>query len=156
MTQVAFVKTRDRAAGVKRAIDLLSLDSMRGQDLFLKPNFNSADTAPGSTHNDILSALVQQLQVKGAARMTVGDRSGMGNTQQVMQQKGIFRMADELGFETVVFDDLDADDWELMAIEGSYWQQGFAVARPVLEADGVIQSCCLKTHRFGAALHHVA
>jgi uncharacterized protein (DUF362 family) len=34
-------------------------------------------------------------------------------------------------------------------VEDSHWVQGFAVARPVLEADGVVQACCLKTHRFG-------
>ena len=36
-----------------------------------------------------------------------------------------------------------------MQVERSHWQNGFAVARPVLEADGVIQTCCLKTHRYG-------
>ena len=149
MAQVAFVKTKDRAAGVDKALALLELSSMEGKDLFLKPNFNSADAPPGSTHDDTLSAVVRALQAMGAGRITVGDRSGMGDTRSVMQQKGIFRMADELGFETMVFDDLDADGWETMQIEGSHWQKGFAVARPVLEADGVVQTCCLKTHRFG-------
>ena len=149
MARVAFVKTQDRADGVDRALALLELDSMQGRDLFLKPNYNSADAPPGSTHNDTLSALVRALQALGAGRITVGDRSGMGDTRRVMEQKGIFRMADEMGFDTVVFDDLDTDGWELMQIEGSHWQQGFAIARPVLEADGVVQTCCLKTHRFG-------
>ncbi|MBL7063593.1 MAG: DUF362 domain-containing protein, partial [Anaerolineae bacterium] len=63
--------------------------------------------------------------------------------------KGVFRLADELGFDVVVFDELDASGWEMMQVEGSHWQNGFAVARPVLEADGVIQTCCLKTHRYG-------
>ena len=149
MAQVAFVKTNDRAAGVEKALALLELSSMEGKDLFLKPNFNSADAPPGSTHDDTLSALVRALQALGAGQITVGDRSGMGDTRSVMQQKGIFRMADELGFETMVFDDLDADGWETMQIPRSHWQKGFAVARPVLEADGVVQTCCLKTHRFG-------
>jgi uncharacterized protein (DUF362 family) len=122
---------------------------MQSQDLFLKPNYNSADPTPGCTHNDTLRALVRALQALGAGRITVGDRSGMGDTRRVMEQKGIFRMADEMGFETVVFDDLDTDGWEKMQVEGSHWQQGFAVARPVLEADGIVQTCCLKTHRFG-------
>jgi uncharacterized protein (DUF362 family) len=44
MTQVAFVKTQDRQAGVDKALDLLEIASitMKGKDLFLKPNFNSA------------------------------------------------------------------------------------------------------------------
>jgi uncharacterized protein (DUF362 family) len=149
MIQVAFVKTKDRATGVNKALDLLGINSMKGKDLFLKPNFNSADPTPGSTHNGTLSALVRRLQAMGAGRITVGDRSGMGNTRAVMEQKGIFRMADELGFETVVFDELDASGWEMMQVAGSHWQKGFAVACPVLEADGVVQTCCLKTHRYG-------
>ena len=149
MAQVAFVKTQDRAAGVNNALDLLGFNTVQGKDLFLKPNFNSADPTPGSTHNDTLSALVQRLQAMGASRITVGDRSGMGDTRSAMEQKDIFRMADELGFETVVFDELDADGWELQQVEGSHWKNGFAVARPVLDADGVIQTCCLKTHGFG-------
>ncbi len=149
MAQVAFVKTQDRAAGVNKALDLLEINSMQGQDLFLKPNFNSADVPPGSTHNDTLSALVRTLQAMGADRITVGDRSGMGDTRSAMRQKGVFRLADELGFDVVVFDELDASGWEMMQVEGSHWQNGFAVARPVLEADGMIQTCCLKTHRYG-------
>jgi len=149
MAQVAFVKTQDRAAGINRALDLLEINSMKGKDLFLKPNFNSADAPPGSTHNNTLSALVRALQAMGAGRLAVGDRSGMGDTRNVMKQKDIFRMADELGFDTVVFDELDTSGWEMMQVEGGHWQNGFAVARPVLEADGVIQTCCLKTHRYG-------
>jgi uncharacterized protein (DUF362 family) len=149
MTRVTFVKTQDRQAGVNRALDLLEIASMKGKDLFLKPNFNSADVPPGSTHSDTLSALVRRLQAMGAARITVGDRSGMGDTRGVMKQKGIFRMADELGFETVVFDELDADGWKKVQLPESDWQKGFAVAQAVLGADGVVQTCCLKTHRYG-------
>jgi uncharacterized protein (DUF362 family) len=149
MTRVAFVKTQDRVAGLNKALDLLEINSMKGKDLFLKPNFNSSDAPPGSTHNDTLKTLVRRLQAMGAGRITIGDRSGMGHTRSVMEQKDTFRMADELGFETVVFDELDASGWEMMQVAGSHWQKGFAVARPVLEADGVVQTCCLKTHRYG-------
>jgi uncharacterized protein (DUF362 family) len=149
MAQVAFVKTQDRTAGVTRALDLIAFGSVEGRALFLKPNYNSADPTPGSTHNDTLSALVRALQARGAGRITVGDRSGMGDTRAVMEQKGIFGLAQELGVETVVFDELAADEWELVQPEGSHWQRGFRVARPVLDADGVIQTCCLKTHRYG-------
>jgi len=148
-SQVAFVKTDDRATGVKKALKLLNLNRISGKNLFLKPNFNSADAAPGSTHPDTLSALVMALQTLGVDRLVVGDRSGMGGTRQVMERKDIFRMADELGFETMVFDELAADDWLVQHMPGSYWQQGFAVPQPVLKADGVVQTCCLKTHRYG-------
>ena len=149
MTQIAFVKTQDRAAGIEEALDLLGFDGLDGQRVFLKPNFNSADAFPGSTHNDTLVGLIRELQARGAGAITVGDRSGMGDTRRVMEQKGIFRLAEEPGVETVVFDELDADGWELMDLPSDHWKRGFAVARPVLDADVVVQTCCLKTHRFG-------
>jgi len=149
MAQVAFVKTRDRIAGVNKALDLLGLNPVKGKNLFLKPNFNSADEAPGSTHNDTLSTLVRRLQMMGAEHITIGDRSGMGDTRAVMERKEIFRMADELDFSTLVFDDLEDHDWEIKQMADSYWQNGFAMARPMLKADGVVQTCCLKTHRYG-------
>lgn len=92
--RVAFVKTRDRAAGVVRAIDLLGIGRFDGRDLFVKPNCNSADLAPGSTHEDTLVALLGTLRALGAGPLTVGDRSGMGNTRAVLEEKGIFRMAE--------------------------------------------------------------
>ena len=85
----------------------------------------------------------------GAGRITVGDRSGMGDTRRVMERKETFRMGEELGFDTVVLDELDDADWKVVNPQGSHWQRGFALPRPVLEADGVVQACCLKTHQFG-------
>ncbi|MEJ2338082.1 MAG: DUF362 domain-containing protein [Gemmatimonadales bacterium] len=146
---VAFVKTRDRAAGVRRAVEMLELNPARGKHLFLKPNFNSHHGGPGSTHNDTLAALAEQLRAMGAGRITVGDRSGMGDTRRVMERKETFRMGEELGFDTVVLDELDDADWKVVNPPGSHWQRGFALPRPVLEADGVVQACCLKTHQFG-------
>jgi uncharacterized protein (DUF362 family) len=149
MAQIAFVKTGDRAAGVRKALALLETNPFKGKSIFLKPNFNSADPTPGSTHDDVLSTVATVLQEMGAGRLTVGDRSGMGDTRKVMEKKDVFRMAEELGFETVVLDELDEDGWQEMHVEGEHWSRGFAVARPVLEADGVVQTCCLKTHRYG-------
>jgi uncharacterized protein (DUF362 family) len=149
MTRVALVKTRERITGVNRALDLLDLPSFEGKSLFLKPNYNSADPTPGSTHNDVLVALVRGLRARDAGPIIVGDRSGMGDTRQVMQRKGIFGLAEELAFETVVFDELDAGGWQRVHVPGSHWRKGFAVAKPVLEAGAVVQTCCLKTHRFG-------
>jgi len=147
--RVAFVKTRDRAAGVGRAIDLLGIGRFEGTDLFVKPNYNSADPAPGSTHEDTLVALLAKLRSLGAGPLTVGDRSGMGSTRAVMEAKQAFRIAQEFDAGVVVLDELGADDWELIQPPGSHWRHGFALPRRVRQAGGVVQTCCLKTHRFG-------
>lgn len=149
VARVAFVKTMDRSAGVARAIDLLQIGRLNGKDLIVKPNFNSADKAPGSTHEDTLTALLRTLKSMGAGPLTIGDRSGMGNTREVMEKKRVFELAREFGAKVVVFDELGAEDWELIELPGSHWQQGFALPRLVRNAGGVVQTCCLKTHRYG-------
>lgn len=146
---VAFVKTTDRISGIKKALELLEFTSVRGKKIFLKPNFNSSDNAPGSTHNDTLISLIRNLHERGADQIAVGDRSGMGDTRQVMKRKEIFTMAEELQFDTVVLDELKADEWVMQRVENGHWQKGFAVPKPVLDSDGIIQTCCLKTHRYG-------
>ena len=149
IARVAFVKTMDRSAGAARAIDLLEMGRFNGRDLFVKPNLNSADKAPGSTHEDTLTALLRTLKVMGAGPLAVGDRSGMGNTREVMAKKRVFGIAEEFDARVVVFDELGADDWELIKPPDGHWQQGFALPRLVRNAGGIVQTCCLKTHRYG-------
>jgi uncharacterized protein (DUF362 family) len=149
MGRVSFVITQDRAEGTRKAIELLGKVPVSGEKVFLKPNFNSADPTPGSTHNDVLRSMVEWLWEQGAGSITVADRSGMGDTRQVMRDKGVLDMAGELGFEPMVLDELDREGWELIRSEESHWRDGFFIARPCLEADVVVQTCCLKTHRYG-------
>ena len=149
LAPIALIKTQDRVSGMHRAFDLLELDTWAGKRVFVKPNFNSADPSPGSTHPELLRALVQKLWALGAASITVGDRSGMGHTRTVMERLGIFAMAEELGFEVLMLDQLAAKDWQMIQPDGGHWQRGFPFARAALEADVIVQTCCLKTHRFG-------
>lgn len=149
MSRVALISTDDRAEGTRRAIELFGDLPVAGKRVFLKPNFNSADPTPGSTHNDVLRSLVDWLWGEGAGSITVGDRSGMGDTRRVMRDKGVLDMASELDFEPLVLDELGPEGWELMRPDESHWQEGFFIARPCLEADVVVQTCCLKTHRYG-------
>lgn len=146
---IALVKTTDRSEGVRRAIELLGYNSVNGRPVLLKPNFNSADPAPASTHPDVFRSLLLALQDMGAKRITVGERSGMGNTYQVMRQIGVFDLADTIGFETAVFDDLTQADWVVRSDSDFHWSEGFAVPKLLLNAECVVQTCNLKTHRYG-------
>jgi uncharacterized protein (DUF362 family) len=148
-SRVVLVRSEDRVAGTRRALDLLQPDGIQGQTVFLKPNYNTGDPAPAATDTALLEALVQELQNAGAGQITVGDRSGMADTRQAMETKGVFQLADRYGLNALVFDELEAEDWQYFDAAGTHWSQGFAVARPVLDAGAVINTCCLKTHRFG-------
>ncbi len=146
---VVLVKTEDRTEGVRRALSILEARDFHGKRVLVKPNLNSSHAAPGSTHNDVLATMVQWVEQNGAEHITVGDRSGMEKTRRVMDKKGLPAMGDDLGFDLIAFDELNAEDWEHIEFEGSDWPSGIALARPVLEAEGIVSLCCLKTHRFG-------
>ncbi len=147
--RVALVKTENRAEGIESALNLLGINPAEGRQVFLKPNFNSADPFPGSTHNETLETLVSRLWDMGATSIVVGDRSGMGDTREVMQNKGIFEMAKRLDFEVLALNDLTTDRWEMFQPEGSHWQKGFPFSKDCLRSPCVVQTCNLKTHRFG-------
>ena len=150
VSKISLVRTRDRAEGVPRAIALLQSNPVRGKAVTLKPNFNSADLAPGSTHNDTLRALVLTLQQMGSTRITLAERSGPGDsTRQVMEKKGIFNLAQELGFDVINLEELGPEGWVHVNPADSHWEQGFHFPRVYLEAECIVQTCCLKTHAYG-------
>jgi uncharacterized protein (DUF362 family) len=147
-SRVAFVGTEDRKAGVPLAIKTLGINPVRKKDVLIKPNFNTADATPGSTHNDTLVALVEEVWKMGAKSVSLGERS-YPPTRSVMEQKGILPLMQALDVRIVDFDDLDPKDWVKVNPRDSHWQDGFRVARPILEAECLISTCCLKTHRYG-------
>jgi uncharacterized protein (DUF362 family) len=149
VSRVVLVRSEDRVAGTRKALDLLQPEGLTEQTIFLKPNYNTADPAPASTDTALLEALVQELQTAGAGPITIGDRSGMADTRQAMQTKGVFELADRYGIQSIVLDELGPEDWQSFPAEGTHWSRGFAFARPALQADAVVSTCCLKTHRFG-------
>ncbi|PSN17206.1 hypothetical protein C7271_18945 [filamentous cyanobacterium CCP5] len=149
ISRVVLIKTDDRVAGTQQALDLLQPDGIAGQTVFLKPNYNTGDPAPAATDTALLETLVKELQAAGAGAMTIGDRSGMADTRAAMTQKGVFELSDRYGLNAIVFDEMDTDQWQYFDAEGTHWQQGFAFARPILDAGAVVNTCCLKTHRYG-------
>lgn len=148
-SRVVLVHSEDRVAGTRRAIEMLQPEGISNQTVFLKPNYNTADPAPASTDTKLLEALIQELQNAGAKQITIGDRSGMADTRQAMTSKGVFKLADKYGAKAIVFDEMERDDWQYFPAAGTHWSKGFAFARPVLNAGAIVNTCCLKTHRFG-------
>ncbi len=148
-SKVALVKAEDRAKGIAAAMNLISFPSPKGKSVLIKPNFNTADPTPGSTHNDTLRQLAMEMKARGASKLTVGESSGPPPTQSVIEAKGIPALAQELGFDVVNFDELPPEGWVHFNPPGCHWKNGFDVAGPVVEAEYLLWTCCLKTHQFG-------
>ncbi|MEN8245360.1 MAG: DUF362 domain-containing protein [Thermodesulfobacteriota bacterium] len=152
-TIVTLMHTGDRSNGVGPAIDGLGVNPVDNKHVLLKPNFNTADPAPGSTHNDTLIALVKKIWAMGASAVSLGERS-FPPTRQVMEQKGILPLMKDLDVKIIDFDELKPKDWVKVDVENSHWRDGFRVARPILEAECLVSTGCLKTHQFGGVFTH--
>jgi uncharacterized protein (DUF362 family) len=147
--EVFLLKTTDRAVGVPELINQIGLSDYPKKQIAIKANFNSADPFPASTHLDTLRAIIISLKNAEVATITLAERSGMDNTENVLEQMGVFALSKELGFETLILDNIGKDDWVKFNRDKTHWLHGFYLAKVFHDADKIVQTCCLKTHRFG-------
>jgi len=148
-TKVVIVKTTDRAKGIETAMAHFDLKNFRGASVAIKANYNSADPFPASTHPDTLRAVIQGIKNSGAGPLTLAERSGMGDTRTVLETTEASTIAEELGVKVVILDDLPDEDFITYEPKESHWKRGFLLACPFVEANMVVQTCCLKTHQYG-------
>jgi uncharacterized protein (DUF362 family) len=148
MSKVVLVRTKDRKEGVAQSLKTLSVNPAKGKNVLIKPNFNTADITPGSTHNDTLVALVNGLWAMGAKSISLGERS-FPPVHEVMEAKGVLPLLERLQVKVIDFDKLSEKDWVLIKPKESHWQRGFRIARPILDTECLVSTCCLKTHQYG-------
>jgi uncharacterized protein (DUF362 family) len=145
-SQVFLVDASDRIAGVQNILDEFDLNTEG--TIALKANYNSDDPFPATTHPDTLRILSEHLK-KNSRQLIMAERSGMGNTSTVLKNRGVIDLSQKLDFQLQNLDSVDPEDWVDIHSGESHWRHGFKIARVFLEAHKVVQTCCLKTHRFG-------
>ena len=149
VSRVLVVSAKDPGDAIARLLGEFDLADFRGARVAVKANFNSDDPFPASTDPHTLKALVAHLKDAGAAGVTLAERSGMGDTAAVLRARGIEELARQLGFDIVDIEELDSDGFVHHRLSGSNWRRGILLARIFADADRVVQTCCLKTHRYG-------
>jgi len=142
------VKTDDRKRGVQASLSELQINPVKGKDILIKPNFNTDDMTPGSTHNDTLVALVEEVWKMGARSVSLGERS-YPPTREVMKEKEVLPLLEKLNVQVIDFDTLTEKDWIAFKPKDTHWSKGFRIARPIVESECLISTCCLKTHQYG-------
>lgn len=152
---VALVRTDDRTSGIEEALRLIgglnqALGKVEGYVL-VKPNCNSDDPFPGSTHPDTLRVVLRMLLETGLPKdqIVVGDMSGASwlPTRKTMQLNGTLDVAKEFEVKVSFFED---EDWVTVKPEkATTWPEGFRLAKTVHEASRIVSLACLKTHQFG-------
>jgi len=149
-SKVYLISTEDRGAGARRCLEYFGLRDYTGKTVFVKPNFNTADAPPGSTHNDTLDALLGAIRSKNPAKIILGERSGPALTADVFKAKGVAGLCARHGAEFLNFEEMPPGEWVVIDRPGLHWPAGsLKVPRALLEADAVFATCCLKTHGFG-------
>jgi len=153
---VSLVRTRNREDGIREALRLIGgiEQSIRNFDegyLLVKPNCNSHDPFPASTHPDTLRVVLELLREAGLRnkQIVVGDMSGPAwlPTEATMKKNGILDAVKEFGVEASFFEN---EEWVWVKHEKAHsWPKGFRIAKTAHNASRVISLPCLKTHQFG-------
>jgi len=144
-SKIALHKTEDRREGVEIVMDLLDFPPMQDKHVIVKPNFNTSDPPPASTHNDTLRQLIAEIKNRGASEITLAERS-FQQFDEVIADKGIDEMADELSFNIL---NLNSDAYTVFNSDNLNWKNGFRVPNIINEAEYIVTTCCLKTHHTG-------
>jgi uncharacterized protein (DUF362 family) len=147
--EIHIAGAQDRGSGVDLVLGEYDLSDFSGVSVALKANYNSADPPPASTHIETLDAICSAILEQQPARLVLAERSGMGNTRAVLDERGVTALAREQGFSVIVLDELDRNGWHEVQAPGIHWSRGFFLASVFARADRVVQTCCLKTHRYG-------
>lgn len=119
----------------------------KGDVVFLKPNFNTADSFPASTDPEFLKAVVELIYEQGAKLVMIGESSTMSlNTKKVMEKLGLFDLEKMKNPPRIyVFEERK---WIKKEIEGAKYLKEVSVTEFLDRADKLILLPCLKTHKY--------
>jgi len=145
---VYLIKTDNREEGIADLLENYDMSDFKAKNIALKANYNSADPFPASSHPKTIQKLVRSIKEHDPSNIILAERSGMGNTRDVLETMGVIYLGEKEGFEVRVLDEEDIDGWLKIDREGTHWVKGFYISKIFTDADKVVQTCCLKSHRF--------
>jgi len=148
-TLVGVVRGDEIDRMVREAVALIGgIDrlAVRGKTVLIKPNVVSDQPPPATTNPEVVRSVVRVFKEAGAARVVVGDMSSIMTlpTKKNLEKTGIAQAATEAGAEVIDFDDAE---WIELKPPGAWLTPSIHVARPVYEADLLVNVPVVKTHR---------
>lgn len=139
---------RDLKEGILRSVELIGgfEKIMEGDnEIFLKPNFNTADPSPASSDPEFVEAIIELLYEHGASTVVLGESSMASlSTREVLEKTGMLRKAQRAGAEVVVFDE---GKWMKVKIGGRYLTK-VSLPQRALKVGKLVYACCMKTHKW--------
>lgn len=118
----------------------------KGDEVLLKPNFNTGDPPPASSDPDFVKAVIELLYEHGASKVIVGESSMMRvSTRTVFEETGMLKKAEEAGAEVMFFDE---GEWEAVVTGGKYLRN-VSLPRETLGKNWkLVYACAMKTHKW--------
>ncbi|MEM3623312.1 MAG: DUF362 domain-containing protein [Candidatus Bathyarchaeia archaeon] len=133
---------------ILKAVDLIGGFNKivkKGDEIWLKPNFNTADPPPASSDPEFVKAVIELLFEHGAARVILGESSMLSlSARKVLTETGMIAKAEEAGAEIVFFDE---GKWVKVATGGRYLKE-VSLPETALKAEKLVYVCCMKTHKW--------
>jgi len=130
------LKAVDLIGGFNKVID-------KGDQVLLKPNFNSADSPPASTDPQFLKAIVELLFEHGAGKVIVGESSWqLLCTRKALEQTGTTATLKDSGADMAF---LDEEKYVRVKVGGEYLKE-VSLSEKAMHVDKIVYSCCMKTH----------
>ena len=134
----AILRSVDLIGGFEKIIE-------KGDEVLLKPNFNTGDSPPGSSDPSFVKTVIELLYDHGAEKVILGESSMLRlSTRSVLEQTGMMKMAQDAGADVVTFDE---EKWVKVETGGLFLKE-VSLPETALKAKKVVYVCCMKTHRF--------
>ncbi len=119
---VAVARGRTRAEGVRIAVDLLGgirCAISAPHPVLIKPNFNSADPFPASSHPDHLQALIELIREAGGEEIDIGELGGLLSLPAALnfERWGMDEFRKRNGNGVVLFDE---EPWVKARVPGAH------------------------------------
>ena len=137
----------DVKSSIFRAVDLIGgfeKSIKKGDNVLLKPNFNTADPPPGSSDPAFIRGIIELLYEHGAGHVTLGE-SSWSPTRITMEETGMIKVAEAAGASVMVFDE---QPYIKYSVKGSKYLKSVRLPKPTLEFEKIVYAPSIKTHRF--------
>ena len=117
----------------------------KGDTVFLKPNFNTADPFPASSDFEFLKIVSVLMYQNGAKSVILGDSSTIyANTKKVMKKLNIFEL--EKLNPPVWIHNFDKNKWIKKKIPNAKYLKSVSLPGILDKVDKLVLLPCLKTH----------
>jgi len=148
VSKVTIADEQNLKANILKAVELLGGFSKvveKGDEILLKPNFNTGDAPPGSSDPDFVKAVIELLYEHGASKVVLGESSMFSlSTRKVLEDTGMLQKAEETGAEVVPFDE---GKWVEVGTGGKYLKS-VSLPERALKTKKLVYVCCMKTHKW--------